>query len=55
MSYVILSLLNATLLRFFTVGNYFEIKPLLADLAVILLIGSLGYLIKPKNQFKYFN
>jgi len=54
MSYVILSLVNATLLRFFTVGNYFAVKPLLADLAMILLIGSLGYFIKPKNQFKYF-
>jgi len=54
MSYVVLSLLNATLLRFFTVGNYFEIKPILADLSIILLIGALGYFIKPKNQFKYF-
>jgi len=53
-SYVILSLVNAILLRFFTVGNYFEIKPVLADLSIILLIGSIGYFIKPKNQFKYF-
>lgn len=53
-SYVFLSLLNSTLLRFFTVKNYFSIKPVLADLAVILLIGALGYFIKPKNQFKYF-
>jgi len=53
-SYVVLSLLNSTLLRFFTVGNYFAIKPILADLAIILLVGSLGYFIKPKNQFKYF-
>lgn len=54
MSYVVLSLLNATLLRFFTVGNYFALKPILADAAVVLLIGALGYFIKPKNQFKYF-
>lgn len=53
-SYVVLSLLNSTLLRFFTVNNFFAIKPILADLVVILLIGSLGYFIKPKNQFKYF-
>ena len=53
-SYVILSLLNSTLLRFFTVKNYLAIKPILADLSVILLIGALGYFIKPKNQFKYF-
>ena len=54
MSYVIVSLLNSTILRFFTVNNYFAIKPVLADLAVILLVGALGYFIKPKNQFKYF-
>jgi len=54
MSYVILSLINAILIRSFTVKNYFEIKPVLADLAIILLIGSIGYFIKPKNQFKYF-
>ena len=54
MSYVVLSLINATILRIFTVGNYFEIKPILADSAVILLIGAIGYFIKPKNQFKYF-
>ncbi len=53
-SYVILSLLNSTLLRFFTVKNYFAIKPIIADLSVILLVGALGYFIKPKNQFKYF-
>ena len=53
-SYVVLSLLNSTLLRIFTVGNYLAVKPVLADLSVILIIGALGYFIKPKNQFKYF-
>ena len=53
-SYFVLSLLNATLLRFFTVKNYFALKPILADAAIIILVGALGYLVKPKNQFKYF-
>ena len=53
-TFVITSLINATLLRITTVKNVFDISPILADLAVILLIGSLGYLLKPKNQFKYF-
>ena len=34
--------------------NYFELKPILADLAVVLIIGAFGYFIKPKHQFKYF-
>jgi len=54
MTFVITSLLNGCLLRFLTVGNFFAIKPVIADLAVILIIGAFGYFIKPKHQFKYF-
>ena len=53
-TFLITSLINEWLLRSLTVKNFFAIKPLLSDLAFILLIGSLGYLIKPKHQFKYF-
>lgn len=53
-TFVITSLINATLLRAVTVKNTFDMSPILADLAVILLIGSFGYLFKPKNQFRYF-
>lgn len=53
-TFVITSFINATLLRVVTVKNVFEISPMLADLAVILLIGCFGYLLKPKHQFKYF-
>ena len=53
-TFVLTSLLNGMLVRFLTVKNYFDIKPVLGDLIVILVIGSFGYLIKPKNQFKYF-
>ena len=53
-SYVLISLFNSTVLRFYTVEKFWNIKPVLADLAVILLIGCLGYFIKPKKQFKYF-
>lgn len=54
MTFVITSLINAYLLRYFTVKNYFNIKPIIADLSVILIVGSIGYLLKPKHQFKYF-
>ena len=53
-SYVLVSLFNATILRFYTVEKFWNIKPILADLAVILLIGCIGYFIKPKKQFNYY-
>ncbi|MBP3635671.1 MAG: sulfatase-like hydrolase/transferase [Bacilli bacterium] len=53
LTFVVTSLINGMILRFITVHNYFAIKPVLADLAFILLIGSFVYLFKPKNRFKY--
>ena len=53
-TFVITSVINGCLLRFFTVKNYFAIKPILADLAIVLIIGAFGYFIKPKKQFRYF-
>lgn len=53
-TFVITTVLNGMLLRFLTVKNYFEIKPILGDLIIVLVIGSFGYFIKPKHQFKYF-
>ena len=52
-TFVLTTLLNGMLLRFFTVHNYFAIKPIMADLALILLLGSFVYLFKPKNRFRY--
>ena len=52
--FVVTSILNEFLLRAFSVKNYFEIKPLIADLAIILIISSFGYFFKPKNRFKYY-
>jgi phosphoglycerol transferase MdoB-like AlkP superfamily enzyme len=54
MTFIITSLINEWLLRTLTVGNFFDIKPILADLAVLLIIGAFGYFIKPKHQFKYY-
>ena len=52
-AFIISNLINAMLLRFFTVHNYFAVKPVLADLAIILLFGSFVYLFKAKKQFRY--
>ena len=53
-TFILSSLINGFLVRFFTVQNYFSIKPILADLVVLLVITSFGYFVKPKHQFKYF-
>ena len=52
-TFIIGGLLNACLVRFFTVNNYFGVKPILADIVVLLVITAIGYFIKPKHQFKY--
>ena len=52
-TFVVSNLINGMLLRFITVHNFFAIKPVVADLALILLLGSFVYLFKPKTRFKY--
>ena len=54
LSYVLIALLGCILIRTFTVGHGLDYKPIIVDLALILIIGSFGYLIKPKKQFRYF-
>ena len=53
-TFILTSLINGFLVRFFTVQNYFALKPILADLTVLLVITAFGYFIKPKHQYKYF-
>lgn len=56
-TYVAACLINATLLRFFcvhTLSNYLSIKAIMGDLAVLIIVGSFGYLVKPKNRFTYY-
>ncbi len=55
--YVITCLVNATMLRFFCIhsmANYLSIKAIMGDLAVIVILGSFGYLCHPKNRFTYY-
>ena len=52
--FVFLSLIITVIVRDYTNQNIWDVKPLLLDFASIVLIGSLGYFFKPKNQFKYF-
>lgn len=51
--FLVVSIINGALLRHFTVGNVFDIKPLLGDLTFALAISSFAYFIKPKRQVWY--
>lgn len=54
--FVITNVFIGILLRFFTihtVENLLLIKPILADLGIVLLIGSISYALKEKNRFPY--
>ncbi len=51
--FIISSLINATLLRFFTIKDYFDPKPILIDLSFILIMSSILFAVKSKNRSKY--
>lgn len=53
-TFIITSIINECILRSFTVQNLYNIKPIIADITVFLIITAFGYFLKPKNQFKYF-
>ena len=56
LTFIITSLINSTILRFFcmnSIENYLSIKAILADLIVTTFIGSFSFLFKPKNRFTY--
>ncbi len=56
-AFVVTCVLNSTILRFFcmhTVENFLSVKAILADLTVVVIAGSFGYLFKPKNRFAYW-
>ena len=50
-TFIITSLINGCLVRFFTVENYFAIKPILADLVVLLIVTSFGSTFKVPSLY----
>ena len=54
LSYTFTSVLIGFLLRLLTMGNVNDFRAYVCDFIVVIVVGSFGYLIKPKNQFKYF-
>lgn len=53
LSYVIMSIIGTIIVRKYTSGSS-NLLAFFTDLGIILIIGGLGYFIKPKNQYKYF-
>lgn len=54
LTFVVLSMIETILLRNFTIGNTWAFEPFICDLALLILIGSFGYFVKPKKQFNYY-
>lgn len=54
LSFAITSLINGMLVRHFSVGGMLTYDPIMADLVFILVVGSFGYFIQPKHQFRYY-
>ncbi len=55
LTFMVTSVVNSFLLRAFTVGFiYNAVKPLLADIAMVLFFGIFGYCFRPKRRFAYF-
>ena len=54
LTYVIIAMAGLMLARNFTIGNMWDFPAFISDLALVLTIGALGYLVKPKNQYRYF-
>jgi len=52
--FIICNLITTTLLRFLTIKNYYNIKPFIVDLGLLIIIGSFSYLLKNKKRFIYF-
>ncbi len=53
-TFVIFSLIDTILIRNFTFKNITDYKPFICDLALLIIIGSFGYFVKPKKQFNYY-
>lgn len=54
LTFLITSVINGILIRALTVKNFFDIKPIIADMAMVAIVGAFGYLFKPKKRFIYY-
>ncbi len=54
LTFIITSVINGMIVHGVTVDTAFYIKPLIANLVVVILIGSFAYFMKPKHRYIYF-
>ena len=54
LTFVISSIINGLLIRILTVKNFLDIRPIIADAAMVIIVGAFGYLIKPKKRYIYY-
>lgn len=54
LTYIVFGIIMTMLVRNYTIGKPFSYEPFICDLALLVIIGSFGYLIKPKKQFNYY-
>ena len=56
--FVLVCVINSTMLRIFTMRtaeNIFAIRPIIADLGLVITIGSFSYLFKGKGRYRYLS
>lgn len=56
LTFVLVCVINSTMLRLFTMHtleNYLAIKPIIADIGIVVLVGSFSYLFKGKKRYTY--
>ncbi len=53
-SFMILSMIETTIFRYFIFGNPWQFMPCTLDFAIILIIVSISYFIKPNKQYNYY-
>ena len=51
--FIIGNVINSWLLRTLTIGNWYSLAPLLADLVISIVVGSFALFVKKKYQFTY--
>lgn len=54
LSYVLIAFLGCICVKSLTIGNGFGIRSVIVEFGLVVVLGSFGYLFKPKNQYNYF-
>ena len=52
--FVLFAMIETVIIRANTIKNVLDYKPFISDLALIIIIGSFGFLFKPNKRYKYY-